>query len=715
MDGSEFAAEVLRIDPCLDDGLVARARETAARAHAGQMRESGDPYVTHCEEVARILAGMELDTASVAAGLLHDTIEETDLTLDDLRKEFGREITELVDGVTKITGLRLESRESEQAEYFRKMLLSVVKDVRVILIKLADRLHNMRTIEFLDSEHIRRISLETRDIYAPLAARFGMARLQRELDDLAFRWLEPEAYESLEAEVAATRGARDAMIEKFARPIRERLEEEGVEATVTGRVKHLASIHRKMVSRGKAFGEIYDVLAVRMVTDTVGSCYRILGIVHTLYVPVHDRIKDFIATPKLNGYRSLHTTVVGPEGQMVEVQIRTGEMHEEAECGIAAHWSYKEGRPCDAELTERLRWVRQLLEGSVEPGDADEFLESLKFDLYSDEIFVFTPRGDLKQLRRGSSPIDFAYAVHTDVGNHCAGARVNGRLVSLRHELKSGDTVDIVTSDAAHPTRDWLALAASSRARSKIRHYLREQADGESVALGRRIIDREIRKAGKKAKGTSLDDLAQSLGLDGARELAAAVGRGEIVAETIAQRLTPQRDGARGLVDRLTRRVRRPETGVRIDGLSDIMITFAKCCQPVPGDQITGIVTRGRGISVHRVGCPNTFGPTIDDAHRVPIEWDVRDGQTFPASFVVRGDLRSDFLADVSRAIADEGVEVTGATMSTEGGEASARFRVEVGNLHRLKRLIRIVRRLKGVASVERRRPPSGGRRRRRA
>jgi GTP pyrophosphokinase len=388
-------------------------------------------------------------------------------------------------------------------------------------------------------------------------------------------------------------------------------------------------------------------------------------------------------------------------------------MHDEAEFGIAAHWSYKEGRPCDAELSGRLRWVRQLLEGDVEPGDADDFLESLKFDLYRDEVFVFTPRGDLKQLAKGSTPIDFAYAVHTDVGNHCAGARVNGKLVSLKHELESGDTVEVMTSDAAHPTRDWLDSVASSRARSKIRHYLRQQADDQSVAIGRRIIDREIKRAGSAARGTSIDDLAQSFGLDGSGELAAAVGRGEIVAESIAERLAPPREGARGLVDRLARRVRRPETGVRIDGLSDIMLTFAKCCQPVPGDQITGIVTRGRGISVHRVGCPNTFGPSIDEAHRVPLEWDVRTGQTFPASFSVRGNLTSSFLADVSRAIADEGVEVTGATMSTEGGEAVARFRVEVGNLHRLRRLIRIVRRLKGVASVERRRPSSSTGRRR--
>ena len=708
MGGREFATELLQTDPCLDAELIASAHDAASRAHEGQLRASNDPYLTHCEEVARILASMELDTASVAAGLMHDIIEESDTTVSDLSAEFGEEIAGLVDGVTKITGLRLESREREQAEYFRKMLLSVVGDVRVVLIKLADRLHNMRTIEYLDDEHIRRISLETRDIYAPLAARFGVARVQRELDDLAFRWLEPDAHGALEREIAATRGGREAMIEDFARPIREQLESEGVDASITWRVKHLASIHRKMAARGKAFSDIYDVLAVRMITGSVGDCYRILGIVHTLYVPVHDRIKDFIATPKLNGYRSLHTTVVGPKGQMVEVQIRTADMHDEAEFGIAAHWSYKEGRQCDTKLSERLRWVRQLLEGDSGAVAGDDFLESLKFDLYSDEIFVFTPRGDLKQLRRGSTPIDFAYAVHTDVGNHCAGARVNGKLVSLKHELKSGDTVEVVTSDAARPSRDWLAFAASSRARTKIRHYIREQADGESVALGRRIIDREIKRAGASARSTSIDDLAQSLGLDGARELSAAVGRGDVVASAIAERLASDRDGAPGLVERLTRRVRRPETGVRIDGLSDIMITYAKCCQPVPGDRITGIVTRGRGISVHRVGCPNTFGPTIDDEHRMPIEWDVRDGQTFPAGFVVRGDLTSSFLADVSRAIADEGVEVTGATMSTEGGEAVARFRVEVGNLHRLKRLIRIVRRLKGVASVERRRPSSG-------
>jgi GTP pyrophosphokinase len=388
---------------------------------------------------------------------------------------------------------------------------------------------------------------------------------------------------------------------------------------------------------------------------------------------------------------------------MVEIQIRTEEMHEQAEMGIAAHWTYKEGRPADEELRRSLAWVRQLLEGNVDLTEADEFLESLKVDLYRDEIFVFTPNGDLKHLPKGSTPIDFAYSIHTDVGNHCAGARVDGKLVPLKYELESGSTVEVVTSDSAHPSRDWLNQVATSRARGKIRHYLREQADGESVVLGRRIIDRELKKLGGDAKDVSLDDVAQSFGFDSMQELAAAVGRGDIGQGELERKLRPPARRP-AIVERIAKRVRRPETGVRIQGIGDLMLHFAKCCQPVPGDQVVGIITRGRGISVHRVGCPNTFGPTIDEEHKVSVEWDVAEGQTFPASFVVRGDLTSSFLADVSRAIADQGVEVIGASMATEDGQVVARFSVAVGNLHRLKKLIRTIGALKGVKQVERRR-----------
>jgi len=704
MTGSEFASRVLELDPRLDFDLIERAHDVAARAHEGQTRKSGAPYITHAEMTAEILAQLKLDSATVAAGLLHDVVEESEIGLETLASGFGEEVAELVDGVTKITGLKFESREREQAENFRKMLLSVIKDVRVILIKLADRLHNMRTISHLTPAQIERISCETREIYAPLAGRFGMARIQRELEDLAFKWLEPTAHRKLESALSATRLERDAYIEQISRPVREALEREGVVGRIFGRSKHLYSIHKKMLAQDKTVDEIYDLIAMRIITSGVGECYRSLGAVHTLYTPIHDRIKDFIATPKLNGYRALHTTVVGPRGQMVEIQIRTKEMDEQAEMGIAAHWTYKEGRPVDEELRSSLAWVRQLLEGNIDLTEADEFLESLKIDLYRDEIFVFTPNGDLKHLPKGSTPIDFAYSIHSDVGSKCAGARVDGRLVPLKFMLESGSTVEVITSESAHPSRDWLSLVATSRARSKIRHYLREQADGESIVLGRRIIDKELKKLGANAREVSLDDIAQSFGFDGAQDLAAAVGRGDVGPGELERKLRPKPPRRPAIVERLTRKVRRPETGVKIKGIGDIMLSFAKCCQPVPGDQIVGIITRGRGISVHRVGCPNTFGPTIDDEHRMTIEWDVGEGQNFPASFIVRGNLTSSFLADVSRAIADEGVEVIGASMATEDGQAVARFSVAVGNLHRLKKLIRIIGALKGVRGVERRR-----------
>lgn len=709
MTGTEFATRVLALDPKLDADLVTRAHEFASDAHRDQTRKSGDPYAVHVEMTAEILAQLGLDTATVAAGLLHDVLEETPVQYGDLKSEFGEEIADLVDGVTKITGLKFESKEREQAENFRKMLLSVVKDVRVILIKLADRLHNMRTISHLTPAQIERISCETREIYAPLAGRFGMAKIQRELEDLCFKWIEPDEYMSVSAALSATRLERDAYIEQISGPIRDVLKREGVEARIFGRAKHLYSIHRKMLAQRKSVEEIYDLVAVRIITSSVGECYRALGLVHTLFTPIHDRIKDFIATPKMNGYRALHTTVVGPRGQMVEIQIRTEEMHEQAEMGIAAHWTYKEGRPADEELRRSLAWVRQLLEGNVDLTEANEFLESLKVDLYRDEIFVFTPNGDLKHLPKGSTPVDFAYAIHTDVGGHCAGARVDGKLVSLKHPLVSGSTVEVVTSDSARPSRDWLSFVATSRARSKIRHYLREQADGESIVLGRRILDKELKKTGADARDVSLDDLAQSFGLDSAQELAAALGRGDVGVAELERKLRPSGARRPALVERLTRKVRRPEAGVKIEGIGDLMLRFAKCCQPVPGDRIVGIITRGRGISVHRVDCPNTFGPTIDEDHKMTVEWDVGEGQTFPASFVVRGDLTNSFLADVSKAIADEGVEVTGASMSTEDGLVAARFSVSVGNLHRLKKLIRTIGALKGVRSVERRRSVRSG------
>ncbi|MBD3347661.1 MAG: RelA/SpoT family protein [Candidatus Eisenbacteria bacterium] len=703
MAADELVSSLLRVDPELDAAVIERAHRRAVEAHSGQLRRSGEPYHTHAEEVAVILTGLRLDSATVAGGLLHDVLEETDVTLSDLRHEFGDEIAGLVDGVTKITGLRFASREREQAEYFRKMLLSVVEDVRVILIKLADRLHNMRTIAHLTPEQIERIAGETRDIYAPLAARFGMARIQRELDDLAFECLEPEEAERIRDLLLTTRPEREAYIEEIAGPIRDRLEGEGVAATISGRAKHLASIHRKMSQRGKRFEEICDLIAIRVITDSVGSCYRVLGTVHTLFTPMHDRIKDYIAAPKVNGYRSLHTTVIGPRGHLVEIQIRSEEMHEEAEVGIAAHWAYKEGGPGDRELRVRLAWVRQLLEGNVDLTDAGEFLEALKFDLYRDEIFVFTPAGDVKQFPNGATPIDFAYSIHTDVGNQCAGARVNGKLVSLKHELESGDSVEIMTSESAHPSVDWLSAVATSKARSKIRHYLRARADDESVVLGRRILDREVKRLGLKSKDVSLDDASQAFGLDSSRQLAAALGRGDIRPGELERKLMPA-PRSRGIVDRIARRVRRPETGVRIEGVGDLMVRFAKCCQPVPGDQIVGIITRGRGISVHRMGCPNAFGPTIDAEHRIKVEWDVSEGQTFPAGFIVKGNLTRDFLADVSRTIAEQGVEVTGASMTTEDGVVVARFVVCVGNLHRLRRLMKTIGSIKGVRSVQRRR-----------
>ncbi|HEX7091772.1 MAG TPA: bifunctional (p)ppGpp synthetase/guanosine-3',5'-bis(diphosphate) 3'-pyrophosphohydrolase [Longimicrobiales bacterium] len=692
----------------LDVDLIARAYRFSERAHAGQRRASGEEYIAHCVEVAKILADLHLDTASIAAGLIHDVVEDTGTPLETLREEFGDEIAHIVDGVTKIGKVQFSSTTEQQVENYRKLLLSMAQDARVILIKLADRLHNMRTLDPLRPDKRRRIALETREIYAPLAHRLGMAQIKWELEDLAFKHLEPEAYRELAAKVAERRKEREEQIEALRKPLEEELKRAGIPCEVYGRPKHLWSIHRKMQKRGKQYEEIYDLMAVRVVTDTVANCYHALGIIHNKWTPLQERFHDYIATPKSNMYRSLHTTIFGPGGRLYEIQIRTHEMHRTAEYGIAAHWRYKEGqRAATDDVDETLTWFRQVLEWQQETAEPEEFMEFLRIDLFQDEIFVFTPKGDVKQLPKGATPIDFAFAVHTEVGLHCAGARINGRIAPLSRELRNGDTVEVMTDPRQRPSRDWLAFVKTARARQKIRHWIRQEEFESSVALGRDLLDRELRKARKERPGPEqLEDAARSLNLASVEHLYAALGRGDLGPSAILRELFPGEDTPGrppSAFERLVERVRGSARGVRIQGLENLMVRYSQCCQPVPGDDVIGYITRGRGISIHRRDCPNVLNLGDHPERRVEIEWEAEAGDRFFVRLVVEGNDRRGLLSDIATAITQTGTNIQSAEIRTVEGGMTGRFVVEVQDLAHLKKVMKAIRRVNGVLAVERR------------
>jgi len=693
----------------LDLDLIAKAYRFAERAHAGQKRASGEEYIVHCVEVAKILADLHLDTASIAAGLIHDTVEDTGTPLETLREEFGDEIANIVDGVTKIGKVQFSSTTEQQVENYRKLLLSMAQDARVILIKLADRLHNMRTLDALRPDKRRRIALETREIYAPLAHRLGMAQVKWELEDLAFKHLEPEAYRELAAKVAERRKEREEQIEALRKPLEEELKKAGIPCEVYGRPKHLWSIHRKMQKRGKPYEEIYDLMAVRVVTDTVANCYHALGIIHNKWTPLQERFHDYIATPKSNMYRSLHTTIFGPGGRLYEIQIRTHEMHRTAEYGIAAHWRYKEGqRAGTSEVDETLTWFRQVLEWQQETAEPEEFMEFLRIDLFQDEIFVFTPKGDVKQLPKGATPIDFAFAVHTEVGLHCSGARVNGRIAPLSRELRNGDTVEVITDPRQRPSRDWLAFVKTARARQKIRHWIRQEEFESSVALGRDLLDRELKKARKERPSDDrLEEAARSLNLPDVEHLYAALGRGDLGPSAILRELFPGQETEvtrpPSAFERLVERVRGSARGVRIQGLENLMVRYSQCCQPVPGDDVIGYITRGRGISIHRTDCPNILNLSEHPERRVEIQWEAEAGDRFFVRLVVEGNDRRGLLSDIATAITQTGTNIQSAEIKAVEGGMAGRFVVEVQDLAHLKKVMKAIRRVNGVISVERR------------
>lgn len=693
----------------LDLDLLGRAFKYSQNAHRGQKRKSGEDYISHCVEVGKILADLYLDTASICAAFLHDVVEDTSIGVDEIREEFGAEIATIVDGLTKIGRVRFSSSTEQQAENFRKLLVSMARDARVILVKLGDRLHNMRTLDSLTASKQRRIALETREIYAPLAHRLGMAKLRWELEDLAFKYIEPQAYKQLAKKIRERRKEREDWIRELAGPLRKELEKAGIACDVTGRPKHLWSIHNKMQRRGKPYEEIYDLMAIRVITQSIKDCYHALGVVHNKWTPLTERFHDYIAMPKSNMYQSLHTTIFGPGGRLYEIQIRTHDMHRTAEYGIAAHWRYKEGyKGAPDEVDEKLAWFRQVLEWQQDTREPDEFMEFLRIDLYQDEIFVFTPAGDVKQLPRGATPIDFAFVVHTEVGYHCAGARVNGRIAPLTRELTSGDTVEIITNPKQTPSRDWLKFVRTARARQKIRVWLRQEEQRSAIQIGREFLEREFRKRRKKVAQADLEAAGQRSGFSTLDSLYTALSRGDLALSQLLKELWPDDQAAPeppkpSALSRFVGQIRGGPKGVKIQGIDNLMVRYSQCCQPVPGDDVVGYITRGRGVSIHRSDCPNILKFSEHPERRIEIDWQKDSAQLLFVRISVEGTDRRGLLSDIARAITNTGTNIQSAETAAVEDGMRGDFVVEVEDLAHLTKIIRAVSRVKGVVHVERR------------
>jgi GTP diphosphokinase / guanosine-3',5'-bis(diphosphate) 3'-diphosphatase len=701
--------EIPKYQPGADLDLLARAYRFSEMSHSGQQRASGEPYVSHPLEVAGLLVNFKMDATTVTAGLLHDVLEDTETTKSDLEREFGREIAELVDGVTKIGKLAFSSREERQAENFRKMLVAMARDLRVLMIKLADRLHNMRTLDYLPPEKARKVAQETLDIYAPLAHRLGMAKVKAELEDLALRVMNPEDYQELMRRVAKRRLEREAEINQLISLLQDKLGEVGIESKIGGRPKHFYSIWKKMHDGGREFDEIYDLTAVRVLTNTVRDCYGALGVVHSLWKPVPGRFKDFIAMPKVNMYQSLHTTVIGPKGDPVEIQIRTWEMHRIAEEGIAAHWLYKEKKSDRDKFDAAFTWLRQLLESQKEMNDPREFLDTVRLDLFPDEVYVFTPKGDVKALPEGSTPIDFAYTVHTDVGHHCVGAKVNGKLVPLRYTLRQGDIVEIVTSPNQHPSRDWLKFVKSTRARSKINQWLKVEERARSLALGRELFDREAKKYRlapvSLLAGDEMKKLLAELGFPTPDDLLASIGYGKTSVQQVLGKLAPATVHEPEPVPEPKAKVqKKPEGAVQISGVNDLLVRFGKCCAPVPGDSIVGFITRGRGLTVHARDCLTVVKNVLDRERFVAVEWQDGEPAKRPVKIAVYiGQDRPGLLAEITGAISSRQGNITRAEVTvTDDRKGLNHFVVEVDDLRQLQEIMQAIREIKDVINVER-------------
>ncbi len=714
---SDIIELVRRYHPQADFDLLRKAYVYSAKVHAGQVRKSGEPYLVHPLEVAKILAELKLDEASICTGLLHDTVEDTLATVEEIEQLFGKEIAHLVDGVTKLSQVTFQSSEEKQAENFRKMLVAMSQDIRVLLVKLADRLHNMRTLQFMRPEKQEAVALETMEIYAPLANRLGIGWIKVELEDLSFKYLKLEEYKELKDRVGKTRKEREKFIEDVSRELSRVLAEADMKSfDVAGRPKHLWSIYRKMVDKSLAFEDIHDLIAFRVLVDTIGQCYEALGHIHALWRPIPGKFKDYIAMPKPNGYRSLHTTLFGPKGERIEVQIRTHEMHEIAESGIAAHWKYKENgvmtAPMDVSKEGGFLWLRQLMDWQRTLKDPGEFLDSVKVDLFAEEVYVFTPKGDVIELPRGATPVDFAFAIHSGVGMQCVGAKVNNRMVPLRFVLENGDTCEIITQQGQKPKKDWLEFTTTARARTKIRAVMRLLERDKSVEIGRELLDKELRRFGmslqKLIKNNGLDAFFKEQRYKTVDEILIAVGYGKLEPKTVVERVLPpemranpqleeKRSRLTQLIDRIARR---STSGIKLEGVDDVLVHYARCCSPVKGDPIIGFVTRGRGLTVHRRNCPKVL--ELDAERRIPVQWDSTINLARAISIRVVTDDREGMLADLSNVFSKMNMNIAEAKCRTGNGRAVNLFKCGVADLTQLKRVVKALEGVKGVHSVER-------------
>lgn len=697
LDGKLLNSEV--------EDFLWNAYSFARDAHRGQMRRSGEPYFEHPYNTAKILAEMNMDAITIAGGLLHDVIEDTGIQYKDIEDRFGKEVAQLVEGVTKISGIVFRNRQEEQADNFRKMLLSVAKDIRVIIIKLADRLHNMRTIDSLPPIKRHRIAIETRDVYAPLAHRLGMYKMKSELEDIVLKTLDYNAYKFLQKKVREKKSERERYIKTFTIPIQKALEKQGIPARIFGRSKNFYSIYKKMKNQGKPFEEIYDLLAIRIVTNTKDNCYVILGIVHDLFTPVMDRFKDFIASHKANYYQSIHTTVYGPGGRMVEIQIRTNEMDLIAEEGVAAHWRYKEGITKPDEIDKYIGWLRDLIEAlTSEPSDPEGFMDTLKIDLFKDEIFVFTPMGDLIRLPKGATPIDFAFEVHTAIGYKCIGAKVDGKIVTLNTELKSGQTVEIITSETHTPSYAWLKFVKTAKAISAIKRYIKKAQFEESVKLGKEIIEKENKKKKNIKLMKNIQESYQKLGYNDLDKLYASVGSGNLTVPSIISKLFPQEKKIteRDIDSLFIETARKSVKGIKIQGMNNFMLSFAKCCNPIPGDSIIGFVSRGRGVIVHKSDCTNIPALLEESERIINVEWDKEQNRPFMAHLKIMGQDRKGFLRDITEHISNTDTSIINIEGNVDEGIVYISLILEVSNLNHLNKVISKIKKVQGIISIER-------------
>jgi GTP pyrophosphokinase len=710
----EELLEKLRINrPSEDPWMVRRAYEIASERHHDQFRSSGDPYLTHLLEVAHILADMRLDATTLTAALLHDAIEDTEYPVARIEERFGADVAHLVEGVTKISRLNMLAPETRQAENVRKMLLAMVNDVRVVLVKLADRLHNMRTLEYLELEKQQRISRETLDLYAPIAHRLGMGVVRGELEDLAFRYLEPESFLALQKEVSDKAPLHKKFLEEVQTTIQTKLVENSIPAELEARVKSLYSLHRKMLRQETGLEQVYDLLAVRVITDSERNCYAALGVVHHIWRPVPGRFKDYIAMVRPNLYQSLHTTVLH-SGQSFEVQIRTQDMHRIAEEGVAAHWKYKSGKPGSEDDDKRIAWMRQLIEWSQELQEPGEFLSTLKVDLAPVEVYAFTPKGRVLELVRGATPVDFAYLVHTEVGHQCVGAKVNGQMVSLRHEITSGDVVEILTQKGHHPSRDWLSFVKSSHAKSKIRHWINEQEREEAKEMGKKLLENEARHFGRSLKKIPEADLLKFVsdhGLSKIEDLYAAVGFGKFSARQILARVLGENakeeepataDSTPTIVKTVKRMLGFGEAPLIVKGYDDLLVYRAKCCNPIPGDEIVGYITRGRGVAVHTRLCPNVQNLMYQTERRIAVEWGGAGSATFPVQLSIRAKDRAGLLAEITAVISSAGSNIHNLESRPDRSNARVDANLEIVDKRQLETILANIRKISGVYGVER-------------